>query len=311
MALTTMQLASLARSLQAKLNNEARRRGVTADVIRKQYIFTVFLSRLFSPEPQPPWILLGGNALLIRTGGGRFTQDIDLARESEWTSTDDVRAELRSLADSGADRDPFIFVVVAVEPYSEPDPFDYGTKTAKARVQALLGTQVFDTFTVDLTERRHLDALVDQVPLRAVIDHDTLSHLPSVPTTPLENHLADKVCAMYERHGSDGDSPSTRYRDLADIVRILDAGPIDAARLREVLDRESGRRRITLPSRMEAPAKEWRTAFPRQARTFAEYPSKLYELDASLDATRPCLDPILSGVRTSGTWVPEEHAWSD
>ncbi|MCS5721055.1 nucleotidyl transferase AbiEii/AbiGii toxin family protein [Herbiconiux sp. CPCC 203407] len=311
MAHTKMQLASLARSLQAKLNNEARRRGVTADVIRKQYIFTVFLSRLFSPEPQAPWVLLGGNALLIRTGGGRFTQDIDLARESEWASSNDVRAELQSLADASADRDPFTFVVVAVEPHSEPDPFDYGAKTAKARVQALLGAQVFDTFTIDLTERRHLDAPVDQVPLRAVIEHDTLSHLPSVPTTPLENHLADKVCAMYERHGRDGDSPSTRYRDLADIVRILDAGPIDTARLKEVLDRESGRRRITLPSRMEAPAEEWRIAFPRQARTFAEYSSKLYELDASLDETRPCLDPILSGKRTSGTWVPEKRAWSD
>ena len=228
-----------------------------------------------------------------------------------WTSTDNVRAELQALTDSGADRDPFIFVVVAVEPYSQPDPFDYGAKTAKARVQALLGAQVFDTFTVDLTERRHLDAPVDQVPLRAVIDHDTLSHLPSVPTTPLENHLADKVCAMFERHGRGGDSPSTRYRDLADIVRILDAGHIDATRLKEVLDREAGRRRIRLPSLMESPAEGWQIAFPRQARTFAEYPSRLHDLDASLDETRPCLDPILSGERTSGTWDREKRAWSD
>lgn len=311
MTLTTVQLANLARSLRSKLNNEARRRGVTADVIRKQYIFTVFLSRLFSTKPQPPWILLGGNALLIRTGTGRFTQDIDLARESEWKTTEDARAELQSLADASADRDPFSFVIVSVEPHSDPDPYGYGAKTAKARVQALLGTQAFETFTIDLTERRHLDAPVDQVPLRAIIDHDTLADLPSVPTTPLENHLADKVCAMYERHGSAGDSPSTRYRDLADIVRILDAGPIDAARLKEVLDRESGRRRTTLPSRMEAPAEEWRTAFPRQARTFAEYPSKLYELEASLDETRPCLDPILSGERTSGTWDREKRTWFD
>ncbi|MDQ7880325.1 nucleotidyl transferase AbiEii/AbiGii toxin family protein [Microbacterium sp. QXD-8] len=311
MALTTLQLAALARSLQARLNNEARRRGVTADVIRKQYVFTLFLSRLFDTDPQPPWVLLGGNALLIRTGGGRFTQDIDLARESEWESTEDVRAELQSLVNAGADRDPFTFVVVSVEPHSEPDPYGYGAKTANAKVQASLGAQVFDTFTIDLTERRHLDVPVDQVPLRAVIEHDTLADLPSVPTTPLENHLADKVCAMYERHGRGGESPSTRYRDLADIVRILDAGPIDAARLKEVLARESGRRRATLPSRMEAPAEEWRVAFPRQARTFAEYPSRLYELDASLDETRPCLDPVLSGERMSGTWDHEERSWSD
>jgi hypothetical protein len=311
MALTTLQLATLARSLRDRLNNEARRRGVTADVIRKQYVFTLFLSRLFDTAPQPPWVLLGGNALLIRTGGGRFTQDIDLARESEWESIEDVRAELQSLADAGADRDPFTFVVVSVEPHSELDPYGYGAKTANAKVQASLGSQIFDTFTIDITERRHLDVPVDQVPLLAVIKHDTLTDLPTVPTTPLENHLADKVCAMYERHGVEGKSPSTRYRDLADIVRLLAAGPIDAARLIEVLTRESGRRRATLPSRMEAPAEEWRIAFPSQARTFAEYPSRLYELDASLDETRPCLDPILSGERTSGTWDHEERSWSD
>lgn len=151
MVLTDLQLASLARSLRNRLSNEARRRGVTADVIRKQYVFTLFLSRLFDTDPQPPWVLLGGNALLIRTGSGRFTQDIDLARESEWESAEGVRAELQSLADGGTDRDPFTFVVVSVEPHSEPDPYGYGTKTANAKVQASLGAQVFDTFTIDLT----------------------------------------------------------------------------------------------------------------------------------------------------------------
>lgn len=311
MALTVAQVANLARSLSDRLNNEARRRGVTADVIRKQYVFTLFLSRLFDSDPQPPWVLLGGNALLIRTGAGRFTQDIDLARESEWKSTADVHSELQLLADAAADRDPFTFVILSVEPHSEPDPYGYGAKTANAKVQASLGAQIFDTFTIDLTERRHLDVPVDQVPLRAVIEHNTLADLPSVPTTPLENHLADKVCAMYERHGKDGESPSSRYRDLADIVRIIKAGPIDAARFKEVLSRESGRRKLALPSHMKAPAEEWRTAFPLQARTFAEYPNPLHELDAALDETRPCLDPILSGDRTSGTWDHEAQFWTD
>lgn len=309
MALTAVEFARFARSLGAKLNTEARQRGVAADVIRKQYVFTLFLSRLFDADPQPPWVLLGGNALLIRTGGGRFTQDIDLARQSAWTTAEDVRRELQSLADAPAARDPFTFIIASVEAHSEVDPFGYGAKTANAKVQARLGSQVFEVFTMDLTERRHLDVPVDHVPLRAVIPHETLAELPSVPTTPLENHLADKVCAMYELHGRDGTSPSTRYRDLADIVRILDAGPLNAERLITVLGRESGRRRMKLPERLVAPSDQWRDAFPRQARTFAEYPSWLHPLDASLDEARSCLDPILSGERTSGTWDPETRSW--
>lgn len=310
-ARTAVQLASLARSISAKLNSEARRRGVTADVIRKQYVFTLFLSRLFGTDEDPQWVLLGGNALLIRTGGGRFTKDIDLARESVWATTDDALLELQSLADAGARRDPFTFVIASVEAHSDGHTLGYGAKTANAKVQARLGSQIFETFAIDLTERRHLDVPVDRVPLKAVIDHETLVDLPSVPTIPLENHLADKVCAMYELHGRDHTSPSTRYRDLADIVRILDAGPLDAARFIVVLKRESGRRRLTLPNLMGPPSGQWRDAFPLQARTFAEYPSRLYELDASLDETRPCLDPILSGERTSGTWNPATRSWSD
>lgn len=78
--LTQLEANRLRQSLGAKLAKEATRRGVAADPVRKQYIFTIFLGRIFQ-NPEAPWVLLGGNALLIRTGGGRFTQDVDLARE--------------------------------------------------------------------------------------------------------------------------------------------------------------------------------------------------------------------------------------
>lgn len=81
MELNKLELARLNQSLAGKLRNEAQRRKVPADLVRKQYVFTLFLSRIFDVEPQPPWVLLGGNALMIRTGGGRFTTDIDLAKE--------------------------------------------------------------------------------------------------------------------------------------------------------------------------------------------------------------------------------------
>ena len=36
--------------------------------VRKQYVFTLFFKRLFRTE-EVNWMLLGGNALLIRAGG--------------------------------------------------------------------------------------------------------------------------------------------------------------------------------------------------------------------------------------------------
>lgn len=306
MTSNALDLAKLNRSLAAKIRNEAKKRGVASDGVRKQYVFTLFLSRVFDVNPQPPWVLLGGNALLIRTGGGRFTKDIDLAKEGDWDGPEALKAELQQMVDKRSDRDPFTFTIDSVTAQSEPDPYGYGGKTAKAKVTASLGSSTFEVFSIDLTLRRHVDAPVDQVELRPVIDHATLESLPTVPTTPLENHLADKVCAMYERHEN---GPSTRYRDLADIVRILRAGPIEAERLLVVLERESQRRKMSLPRAMTAPSETWQVAFPEQARTFAEYPRQLHELDASLDATRACLDEILSGARTRGVWDSETQTW--
>lgn len=306
--LTQLEANRLRASLATKLANEAKNRGVAADPVRKQYIFTIFLSRIFQ-DHDAPWVLLGGNALLIRTGGGRFTQDVDLARETPWTSPEEALSELRQLASRPHHGDPFEFELGPVTIRREADPYGYGAETAKVKARALLGGRVFENFSIDLTTRRHLDAPADQVPLKPVIDHETLQNLPSVPTTPIEHHLGDKICALYERHGQNGDTASTRHRDLADVVRIVAAIPFDAARLTTVLQREAGRRQMTLPNKVQAPSEDWVAGFPRAAADFAEYPREYWDLNAALAFCGTCLDEILDSHRTSGTWDPDRRSW--
>lgn len=306
--LTQLEANRLRQSLGTKLANEARRRGVAADPIRKQYIFTIFLSRLFQ-NPDAPWVLLGGNALLIRTGGGRFTQDVDLARDEPWASAEDALSELRRLCRRPHHGDPFEFELYAVTTQREADPYGYGVETAKVKARASLGGQEFESFSIDLSRRRHLDAPANQVPLKPIIDHETLRDLPSVPTTPIEHHLADKICALYELHGDNGDEVSTRYRDLADVVRIVAAVPFEARRLSTVLQREAGRRKMELPDAVQAPSAAWVTGFPRSAAGFAQFPREYWDLDAALAFCDSCLGEILNGRRTSGSWNPDERSW--
>lgn len=267
------------------------------------------MGRVFQDD-EAPWILLGGNALLIRTCGGRFTQDIDLARQTPWLDVEAASAELQNLAARPIhDDDPFVFELHDAKVHSEPDQYGYGAETGNIKVRALLGGALFEPFTIDITTRRHVDVRIDDVPLQGVIEHNTLRDLPAVPTTPVENHLADKVCALYERHGRGGDKPSTRYRDLADVLRIVAGIPFDAARLVTVLEREAGRRGMTLPTSMEPPADIWFTEFPRAAASFAEYPREYHDLQAALQHAGSCLNEVLDGTRTSGTWLPDE-GWS-
>jgi len=66
-----------------------------------------------------------------------------------------------------------------------------------------------------------------------------------------------------------------------------------------------------LPSAMRAPGSRWPTEYPKAASGFAEFPAEFHSLEASLRRAGACLDVVLAGERTSGTWVPEKQAWTD
>ena len=106
-----------------------------------------------------------------------------------------------------------------------------------------------------------------------------------------------------------GTTASTRYRDLADVVRIVAAIPFDAARLTTVLHREADRRQMTLPNKIQAPSQDWIAGFSRAAADFAEYPREYWDLKAALEFCGTCLDEILGNHRTSGTWDPGHRSW--
>lgn len=231
--------AALRMSLKAKLNAEARERGVTSDPIRKQFVFALLYRRIF-PSGDDRWMVLGGNALLLRTGGGRFTKDVDLSRSEDWSDEESLREELRALVDRDVG-DGFSIEVGRIEPNDHRDQYGYGTRSAKAYLRVTLAGQEFEKFTIDLSVRRHIHGPVDYVVPEPVIDHELLKDLPAVPVVPIENHAADKICALYESHRGE---PSTRYRDLTDLVRIVQDLRIDAGRLREVLSHEKSRRKM-------------------------------------------------------------------
>ncbi|RAX20037.1 MULTISPECIES: nucleotidyl transferase AbiEii/AbiGii toxin family protein [unclassified Actinomyces] len=297
----------LRQSLNSRIRAEASRRGVTADDIRQQYVFALLTKRLFADD-MDDWLLLGGNALLIRTRGGRFTRDVDLARTHGWSDVQELRDELRSALSRSLDSDPFRLEIVKVSPHSEPDGYGYGALTAKADIRVLLGVAEFGRFSIDITTRRHVSGPIDRISPTPIIDHETIADLPDVPTVPVENHLADKICALYELHGKTR-TASTRYRDLADIVRIVAHLDFDAARLSEMLDHESRRRRIPQPTAIVSPSPAWEQAYPRQAREFAEFPTEFHSLDASLDAAAACLDEVLNGSRSKGRWDHASAQW--
>jgi hypothetical protein len=69
---------------------------------------------------------------------------------------------------------------------------------------------------------------------------------------PLVDHVTAKVAATYERYGT-AEMPSTRYRDLVDLVSIVTVASVQAAGQLTALVSEFERRRLTLPTAFDVP----------------------------------------------------------
>lgn len=290
--------AGVRRSLGDRLRVAAKHRGRPPGDVRREFVFQRFLGRVFT-EPEGRWVLKGGTGLLVRIQEARYSKDIDLVVPGEDFDLDEsveaLRADIR--IDAG---DHLNF---AIDRVTQPND---GQSAAVLRVTCYTGATPFERFTVDLSARTHIVAEVDRIRPRAVLDLDGADPLPEFVLYPLPDQVADKVCAMYGRYGATG-KPSTRYRDLVDLVLIATTNELDAVLMIEAVSRETVRRSCMLPTRIEDPGPEWRASYPRAAREIA-LPADLRTLDGALDAVGACLSPVLAGTAV-GTWNPDARCW--
>lgn len=114
---------------------------------------------------------------------------------------------------------------------------------------------------------------------------------------------------MYERHGQ---SASNRWRDLADLVLLVDLEGLDAARLAQAftIRVERARSPVHLPASMRSPGPEWDAGYPRYAAAETLIPEKYHDLAQALQYVGECIDPILSGAVTTGRWIPGTRRWT-
>ena len=299
-------IQGLRRRLDHAIAARARELGVNPQGLRKRVAFGIFLERVFTRAPER-WMLLGANALVARTDGGRFTSDVDLGTMDPTLDVEREIADLRACC-SADDSSPFRITVTPKRRARAVGPNGYGGATASAHVEILLGAKAVDSFGIDLSPWRHTRGTPDLQTLPRVVDLPEIPAAPVVPIIPVASHVADKVCAMYEPHRG---GPSNRMHDLSDLLRMVRHLSIDAAATSTALRHEAGRRQITLPIRMQSPGGTWARDFPRKAATYVGHPANLRDLEACLAAVGVCLDPVLDGTRTTGMWDPAGQRWED
>lgn len=267
------------------------------------FYFHRLLCRVFS-DPDSPFVLKGGQSVLARTVDARATRDIDLlARE---TSVEAAVADLRRLAGIGLD-DFISFSFDKAEPIKADDEYRSGMKVW---FTPSLGGKSLQAVSVDLV----IDE-VDGLEPETITPADRLQ-IDGIPVFDYriyraESALADKLLAMVEVHGG---RPSSRVKDLVDVVVYAKACRIDSRTLAEQVANESRARNVNLPERFQIPD-AWPAVYgkpyakmARQAKVDDVAPDMVSAEELAAKLYEPALGTHWK--HGASTWSPSSLIWA-
>jgi hypothetical protein len=261
--------------------------------LRRQFAYDRLLARLFR-DPVTGWVLKGGIAMIARLQIARHSADVDLA--AALGSPHDALVALRIAAaiDLG---DFFTFG------FDQPRSMVQGIDGIRVAAQAWLGPRSFERFGVDLVTTTVVTGIVERADPILDLGIPGLVR-PSYRLYPLVDVLADKFMGIIERHG---ERPSTRFRDLVDIVLIARSQMVDAAALCAALVSEGRRRELALPERFDIPDHAlWEAGYRTVAQEVPGVPERT--LAAAVVTAQRLFDPVLDG-RARGQWDPHSLHW--
>ena len=268
--------------------------GQTASQLRRQFAYDRLLARLFATD-SPEWILKGGVSMIARLGAARHTADVDLVAKADSV---DVAVEGLRLAAGRDLGDFFTFRFDGARALLQ------GLPGLRIPTEAWLGPRLFERFGVDLVTGVVITGRPEEAEPLLPLTIPGLAR-PRYRLYPLVDSVADKVMAIEEPHQG---RPSTRFRDLVDLVLIAHTQQIQADGLATALASERLRRDLPGSRELAVPDETlWRAGY----RTVAADVPRIAEktLDEALPLAKRFIDPVLTGGVKGGAWDPVTLAW--
>jgi hypothetical protein len=280
-------------ALEARLKSE-QSDGVGLSRLRKRIVFERLLARLQVVAPDG-WLLKGGFALELRLGGrARTTKDIDI----DWIVGEGEATELLLDAAALELNDMFSFDVqrAAVD-------HELAGGGQRWMVRAELAGRDFERVVIDVGFG--MPPVVEPVVLEVSRLLD-FAEIPSivVPALAVEQHLAEKLHAYSRIYASD--QPSSRVKDLVDIVVIAHTTPVDGERLWQAVTAIFKRRAThQLPKALVSPPRDW----ARPWATLVKHLPAEADLASGFRVAAAFWNPVLAREDGSARWDPERLAW--
>lgn len=286
------------RALTDRAKIEARARGLEPGALVRAFVADRFLARVFTLFSYQ-WVLKGGNAVLTRAQDARATKDLDLLAELE--DLDEAVGQLRAAAalDLG---DHFRF---RVGPVKKLQGGQQAVLTGnKVSIDAYSGRTHRQRFGMDVVTGSLMTTEPDILPRPSL--------LPAIPGPkvrlyPAVDHIADKVAATQSKYGAGRDQPSSRVRDLVDLVVFAKTQTINGRGLQTAIAAEWVHRGMPGRPHFEPPS-HWESLYPAMAAKVSACDGFTRYSDA-MGLVHRFLAPALDGTATGHQWTPEISIW--
>lgn len=303
---TASQPAGVPAFAQGPRDQQVPAHRVPTGELIERYYHRRLLARVFHSD-RDGWVLKGGQALLVRWPRARYSTDVDLLRVGEDVTVDGAVEALLAAASTELD-DHLRF-----------DHRDTSRETTanrpsrKVRFNVMFGLRQLSVVSVDVVavELHPVGQLtVEQLAAPFVID---AGPWPQIRMWPLEDHVADKIAAMYERHREQL-VPSTRFKDLVDLVLIACNSTLDGVTTHQALHAEVRRRteagtHLVLPAEFVVPDASWAAGYRAEAAKSRELSAEHRTLEGVIPLADAFVTPLLQEQPLRGTWRLDLLHW--
>lgn len=286
--------AAFRHALEQRLNARAAGNGVRIARNRKRVAFDRLLARL-NVIAADRWLLKGGFSLDLRLDErARATRDVDI----EWSLAE---TELFDALIDAAFLDVGDYFTFQIERTATPPDRLGGSH--RFRATATLAGRPFETFLLDVGLRSDP---INEYDTLATPDLLAFAEIEPVHirAIPLERHIAEKLHAYTRRYANH--RPSSRAKDLIDIVLLSELAPFEFGWLREVIVRLfDARATHELPTSVPAPPSNW----ARPYGTLAEEVGLDPDLAVGHRLVADFLNPVLTAKAGLAHWDAQTLEW--
>lgn len=204
--------------LEARLLRQSRETSTALGRLRRRVVFERLLARL-ARSSDAGWVLKGGMALEVRMGDrARVTRDLDLGlrgvpenAEGEW-----IRTILAEALATDPDNDWFEFRIQGDRPIM---PKEIAQDGWRFHVQAMLAGKTFERVRIDIVPGFTETAGTERLRLPRVLGFAGIEPV-EIDAIDLRGHFAEKMHALTRPRIR----PSSRVKDLADLILLIDEG---------------------------------------------------------------------------------------